>query len=90
MINKMYYPKADVDRLYLPRSIEDWGTNLLVKTCTRKKYKDYKAEIILNLYNNKPLPLIDTNNITISWDFPVQIYRSILVSRPENKKGEKY
>ena len=45
MINKMYYPKADVDRLYLPRSIEDRGINVLVKTCTRKNAKTTKQKL---------------------------------------------
>ena len=49
----------------------------------QKIRKICKIKIVPNRYKHKPLPVIDNNNITILWDFPVQTDRTIQANRPD-------
>ena len=43
----------------------------------------YDIETPNKLYENKPLPIVNTPKVTIIWDFPIRTDRTLQANRPD-------
>ena len=54
------------------------GQNVHLKIC-----KSYKMETCEHWYEHKPQPVVEGDNVTLLWDFPIRTDRTIQANRPD-------